>query len=164
MYLAQKKPVWVFEGDGGALFSSNIILYLISKQQAGNSIPMTITIFLDNYYSAVVAGYTMNGYIPDSDTDISSNFMNTNRVPQIGWNTIIPANMLNEFNNVVDYQSHLSANPIPTSLNFILLTIPNYSESSIYEINENSVYKNMLASDNYQAILGYPLVLKSESN
>lgn len=167
MYLAQKKPVWVFEGDGGALFSSNIILYLIAKQQAGDSIPMTITIFLDNYYSAVVAGYTMNGYIPDSDTDISSNFMNTNRVPQIGWNTIIPTGMLNEFNNVVDYQSHLSANPIPTSLNFILLTIPDYSESSIYEINYNSVYKSALASDapgNYQVILDSTLVLKSESN
>ena len=164
MYLAQKKPVWVFEGDGGALFSSNIILYLISKQQAGDSIPMTITIFLDNYYSAVVSGYTINGYIPDSDANIHNNFMNTNRVQQIGWTSIIPSNMLNEFDNVIDYQAYLSAAPISDELRFILLKIPNYSESSIYEINYNKEYTSNLASSNYQEILDSVLVLKSDSN
>ena len=164
MYLAQKKPVWVFEGDGGALFSANIILYLISKQQAGDNIPMTITIFLDNYYSAIVAKYTRNGYIPDSNTDITNNFMNTNRVQQIEWASIIPSNMLKVFDNVKDYQSHLSANPIPTSLNFILLSIPNYSESSIYQINYNKEYTSNLASSNYQEILDSVLALKSDSN
>jgi acetolactate synthase I/II/III large subunit len=164
MYLAQNTPVWVFEGDGGAIFSSNIILYLIARQQAGDNIPMTINIFVDNYYSAVVAGYTMNGYIPDSDTDISANFMNTNRVPQINWAQIIPAGMLHQFSNAADYQAYLSANPISSTLRFILLSIENYSESSIYEIDYNSVYQNYLATSNYTAILNYPLILKSETN
>jgi thiamine pyrophosphate-dependent acetolactate synthase large subunit-like protein len=161
MYLAQQKPIWVFEGDGGAIFSSNMILYLISKQQAGENIPMTINIFIDTYYSAVVAGYTMNGYIPDSNVDISYNYMNTNRVPSINWAQIIPANMLHVFNNVVDYQTYLSANPIAPTLRFILLTIDNYSDSSIYEINYNSTYTNALSSSDYTTILGSILTLKS---
>ena len=164
MYLAQNTPVWVFEGDGGAIFSSNMILYLIARQQSGDNIPMTINIFVDTYYSAVVAGYTMNGYIPDSNTDISANFMNTNRVPQINWAQIIPAGMLHQFSSAADYQAYLSANPISSTLRFILLSIDNYSESSIYEIDYNSVYKNYLATSDYTAILNYPLILKSETN
>jgi thiamine pyrophosphate-dependent acetolactate synthase large subunit-like protein len=164
MYLAQKKPVWVFEGDGGALFSSSSILHLISQQQFGDNIPMTITIFIDNYYSAVVAGYTINGYIPDSDADIGdTDGMNTNKVPTISWTTIIPSNMLKEFDNVIDYQTYLSANPISPELRFILLKIPNYSESSIYEINYNNDYTSNLVSSNYQAILGTPMVLKYDN-
>jgi hypothetical protein len=125
---------------------------------------MTINIFVDNYYSAVVAGYTMNGYIPDSDTDISANFMNTNRVPQINWAQIIPAGMLHQFSSATDYKAYLSANPISSTLRFILLSIDTYSESSIYEIDYNSVYQNYLATNDYTAILNYPLILKSETN
>lgn len=162
MWLAQQTPVWVFEGDGGALFSSNIILYLIASQQAGNDIPMTINIFIDNYYSAVVAGYTMHGYIPDDNTDIPYNYMNTNRVPKINWAQIIPNIMLHEFNNVREYKNYLSSNPVSPTLRFILLSIDNYSESSVYEINYDNVYAHNLATSNYEGILNTELTLKSE--
>ena len=162
MWLAQQTPVWVFEGDGGAIFSSNIILYLIACQEAGNDISMTINIFIDNYYSAVVAGYTMHGYIPDDNTEIPYNFMNTNRVPKINWAKIIPDTMLHEFNSVREYKNYLSTNPISHGLRFILLSIDNYSESSVYEINYNDVYADNLATSNYEGILNTELILKSE--
>ena len=50
----------------------------------------------------------LKSIIPDDNTEIPYNFMNTNRVPKINWAKIIPDTMLHEFNSVREYKNYLS--------------------------------------------------------
>ena len=158
------KQIWLFNGDGGATFSLNVITYLIHQQLLGNNFPITISLFVDKYYSAIVSGYEINDFIPNKKTIITKNYMNPMRTPKINWDLVIPQNMRVTLHSPEDYYNYLSNNPFTDKLRFILLTTEFYNESNVYEINYNKEYRCFLKYSEFNKILNYPLVLKAELN
>ena len=164
MYLANKNPIWAFSGDGGALFSSNIILYLLHLHEQSIHIPMTIFIFKDDYYSALTTRYMLNKSIPKSPRKNHPYFVKTTQVEGIQLDTIIPKQMKKEFSDIPEYYNYLKKNPISKTLRFIFLNIPNYYESNVYEINYNDVYEKNMKTNNFPAILDSKMTLNSEND
>lgn len=145
MYLAFKKPIWIFEGDGGILFSANNIFYLLNHA----NIPLTVTIYINNLYAAVSTSHEIKKYKPNNITNVVENLM------------ILPNSYI--FDNCTDYYHYLIHNPISTNLRFIIIKLGNNSiDSNIYEININESYKHNLQNNLFNEIIQQPLVLKSE--
>uniref|UniRef100_A0A6C0I0V4 Thiamine pyrophosphate enzyme N-terminal TPP-binding domain-containing protein n=1 Tax=viral metagenome TaxID=1070528 RepID=A0A6C0I0V4_9ZZZZ len=146
LYYATGKHIWAFEGDGGTIFSLNTLMYIIN-----NDLPMTVTIFINNLYSAVSSSFTMKG--------MKSN--DTNNVPNIPWLRMLPNCHI--FNSVKEYEKYLDNSPISTKLRFIIINLGNrISDSHIYEININKEYKINLKNSNFKKIIKSKLVIKSE--
>jgi len=167
MYLAQKRPIWVFEGDGGSAFSFNALVYLYENC---SELPITIHITIDSYYSAVVTSYIMNDKIPENynRSNPPGTWMKTNKTPKINYKKFFPDAL--EFNNVQDYASYIAKNPYTEKLRIILLNISDddsinniqYGNSNIYEINFNEDYYKMLENNEFDKILDSELVISSE--
>jgi acetolactate synthase-1/2/3 large subunit len=146
LYYATGKHIWAFEGDGGTIFSLNTLMYIIN-----NDLPMTVTIFINNLYSAVSSSFTMKG--------MKSN--DTNNVPNIPWLRMLPNCHI--FNSVKEYEKYLDNSPISAKLRFIIINLGNrISDSHIYEIDINKEYKINLKNSNFKKIIKSKLVIKSE--
>jgi len=148
LYYATRQHVWAFEGDGGTIFSLNVLMYIIN-----NDLPMTITIYINNLYSAVSSSFVMK--------NMTSN--ETNTVPNIPWLKMLPNCHI--FRSRSEYEQYLNNTPISTNLRFIIIMLGNkISDSHIYEIDLNSKYKNNLKTSNFKEILNSKLLIKSEKN
>ena len=163
--LATKNPVWIFEGDGGSLFSLNLLIDLYENY---NNYPITINIFLDHYYSAIVSAFIMKKYIPLIDNNYNNKKLNTTKVSNINWKNIFKNSL--EFFDINDYYKYLMDNPISDKLRILLIYPsgknnydPKYSNSNIYEINFNKDYYNNLKNSNFNNILNTELVIKSDN-
>lgn len=168
MYLAQKRPIWIFEGDGGSAFSFNALVYLYENC---SDLPLTIHITIDSYYSAVVTSYIIKEKIPENynNSDPPGPWMKTNKTPPINYMKFFPDAI--EFNNVSDYASYIAKTPYTEKLRIILLNISDedpinnniqYGNSNIYEINFNKDYYNMLENNEFDKIHLSELVIASE--
>jgi len=147
MHYATGKHIWVFEGDGGTIFSLNTLMYIIN-----NNLPMTVTIFINNLYSAVSSSFVMNRMEPSE----------TNSVPNIPWLQMLPNSHI--FSDIEKYEKYLYGEPTSTQLRFIILMVGNnISDSHIHEININEEYKTNLKNSNFEEIMKSELVIKSES-
>jgi len=167
MYLAQKRPIWIFEGDGGSAFSFNALVYLYENC---SDLPLTIHITIDSYYSAIVTSYIIKKKIPENykKSDPPGPWMKTNKTPKINYMKFFPDAL--EFNNVSDYASYINKTPYTEKLRIILLNISDedpinniqYGNSNIYEINFNKDYYNMLENNEFDKIHHSELVIASE--
>jgi len=146
LYYATKKHVWAFEGDGGTIFSLNVLMFIIN-----NELPITVTIFINHLYSAVSSSFTMKGMKP-SDTNV---------VPNIPWLKMLPNCHI--FKSLGEYEKYLDNNPISTKLRFIIIMVGDkISDSHIYEIDINKEYRTNLKNSNFEKIIKAKLVIKSE--
>ena len=149
MYHALKKPVWVFEGDGGTFWSGSNLLYLLNNKQ----LPITITIYVNHIY----------GMIEEYNYDAK---MNTNAVPlrieeSIPFIEHYPN--VHIFNKYSEYENYLSKNPISNDLRFIFINLGNDPiQNSVFEINVDKEYIKALQNSNFKQILNSLEVLKTE--
>jgi thiamine pyrophosphate-dependent acetolactate synthase large subunit-like protein len=148
LYYATKKPVWVFEGDGGACFSANNLFYLLNHVD----LPLTITLYINNIYAAITSSYIIKGF--DNDT-------RTYKVENI------PLKMLPNchiFDDTEKYFEYLNKNPVSTKLRFIIINLGIKEENSnVYEINMNKNYENYLKNSMFNEIINEPFVLSTSN-
>jgi len=145
IYYATKKHVWVFEGDGGALFSANNLFYLFNHID----IPMTITIYVNNLYAAVYSSFIIKGFDPIND----SNFVQNLQLSKILPNCHV-------FDDLDKYYNYLNKNPISDKLRFIIINLGNvHEENNIYQINMNHIYEKNLKNDMFEEILKAKLTI-----
>lgn len=150
IYYATKKPVWVFEGDGGLIFSANNLFYLLSN----TNIPLTITIFINNLYGAVYSSYIIKGY------DINTKLNEVNIIPFLN---ILPNCYI--FENLEKYFEYLNKNPVTDILRFIIINLGKKKENSIiYEINMNNNYEKYLKEDMFDKIIKSKLVISEKKH
>ena len=116
--------------------------------------PITVTIFVDDKYAAVIAGYEMVDYDKNNVSNI---------VPYINWSDILPKDRTFIFDDEQTYETYLTENSTFDSVRFILLKINSKEEnnSDIYEINFSETYLNNCASSNFDKIIDSEMVLKS---
>ena len=146
LYYATKKHVWAFEGDGGTIFSLNVLMYIIN-----NELPITVTIFINRLYAAVSSSFAMKG-MKASDTNI---------VPNIPWLKTLPNCHI--FKSLNEYEKYLDHNPTSTKLRFIIIMVDSkINNSHIYEIDINKEYRTNLKNSNFEKILKAKLLIKSE--
>ena len=148
-YLATKKPIWIFEGDGGTLFSGNLLLYLINN----TDLPITVTIFNNNEYGSVVEAFHMLHY---------KNTLNSiSRVNKIDYSILPNCHYFNDFK---EYYTYLNKYPISNKLRFIILNIKQKipdNNSFIYEIDiTNNKYIDAIRISDFTAIQNIPQVNK----
>lgn len=149
IYYATKKPVWVFEGDGGLLFSANNLFYLLNNIH----IPLTITIFVNHLYGAIYSSYIIKGYTTNQ----------TNNVDSIPYINLLPNCHI--FEDLSKYFEYLNRNPVSNTLRFIIINLgKNNENSNVYEINMNSNYERYLKNNMYKEIIESKLVLSENSN
>lgn len=148
--LANKKPVWIIEGDGGTSFSGSTLLYLLSN----NHLPLTIIIINNNEYSAIKASfYLKNGKkeLTKSDEIISTPLhLNTKILPN-----------LHEFNSPDHFYKYLNAYPTSDRLRFLVINIKKSkhikdNNSFVYGINiHDKEYINFIKNDDFLNIKNY---------
>jgi len=145
LYMATKKPVWIFEGDGGFLFGSTTFLYLLDNP----NLPLTVSIFIDKTYSAVVQTYVSKQFTNN----------NSNSVSFSSWSKILPNSII--FTNENDYYNYLLLNPITDYVRYILLIINNDDlyGSLVYEININEKYILNAEKNNFNEMINAPYIL-----
>jgi acetolactate synthase-1/2/3 large subunit len=148
MYNANQKPVWIFEGDGGFIFSASCFLYLLANKH----LPITVFLFVNNLYGAVSTHSIIDNLSPSK----------TNNVFII--NLIKSFENTKVFNNEKDFKSFLTKNPVSKSLRFIIINLGNHPiDSNVYEIDINSIYKKVLKNSLFNEILNTKQVLKSDN-
>ena len=149
MVEALNKPVWVFEGDGGTLWSGSNLLYLLNNRH----LPITVTIYINHIYGMI------EEYNVESDMD-------PNAIPlQIKESIPLITHFPNchIFKKMEEYETYLRANPISTSVRFIFIYLGNDPmDNSVLEININREYIKAIKTDNYEAMINAPEVLKTE--
>ena len=144
IHYATGKQVWVFEGDGGALFGSTDLLYLLNNPL----LPITVTIFANHIYGAIFEDYEkrvdkMNDVVDVPDIPIVKMFPNCHI-----------------FHSVEAYAKYLAANTHCNRARFIIITIPNkHANSDIYGILADEQYHTNLIKDNFDGVLKTKLVL-----
>ena len=149
MYHALKKPVWVFEGDGGIFWSGSNLLYLLNNKQ----LPITITIYINHIYSMI------EEYNYDAK-------MNPKAIPlhikeSIPFIEYYPN--VHIFHNYSDYENYLSKNPVSDELRFIFIHLGSDPiQNSVFEINIDKEYIKALHNSDYKSILNSLEVLKTE--
>jgi hypothetical protein len=144
MYNANQKPVWIFEGDGGFIFSASCFLYLLANKH----LPITVFLFVNNLYGAVSTHSIIDNLSPSK----------TNNVFII--NLIKSFENTKVFNNEKDFKSFLTKNPVSKSLRFIIINLGNHPiDSNVYEIDINSIYKKVLKNSLFNEILNTKQVL-----
>ena len=148
IYYATNKPVWCFVGDGGLLWSSSNLLYLLTNQH----LPITVFIFINNLYGTVCQADESMGYI---------NLSISNVLPDIPILKSLPNCHI--FSDEIKYYNYLNNNQISNKLRFIILNLGNNCiDSNVYEINMNKEYITQLKEDNFNNIIKNKEVLISE--
>lgn len=149
MYSAFKKPVWIFEGDGGTFWSGSNLLYLLNNKH----LPLTVTIYVNHIY----------GMIEEYNYDAQ---MNPKAIPlQIKESIPFIEQYPNShiFNTYSEYENYLSKNPISNELRFIFINLGNDPiQNSVFEINVDKEYINALHNSNFKQILNSLEVLKTD--
>ena len=149
MYNANRKPVWVFTGDGGFIFSASCFFYLLANKH----LPITVFLFINNLYAAVAS----HSIIYDLQPNKAENVFALDFIKNLE-NTKI-------FNNEKDFESFLSKNPVSKSLRFIIINLGNNTvDSNVYEIDINSNYKKALKNSSFEEILNTKQVLKPDDS
>jgi acetolactate synthase-1/2/3 large subunit len=144
MYYAINKPVWVFEGDGGTLFASTDLLYLLNNPQ----LPITVTIYVNNIYGAIFEDY-------EKRVDKMNEVVD---VPNIPILKILPNCHI--FNSEEKYFKYLNNHLISNKSRFIIILIPNKLDSNdIYGINADYEYQENLKKDKFDNILKTKMIL-----
>ena len=145
IHYATKEHVWVFEGDGGFLFSSCVFLYLLENP----NLPLTITLLVDGTYSSVLQKYVTNNFTNNE----------SNNIPYTNWSKILPNSVT--FTNETDYYNYLNENPISNHVRYIILLIDNSSlnESLVYDIHFDESYIENARNNNFQYMINKPLIL-----
>jgi acetolactate synthase-1/2/3 large subunit len=148
IYYATKKPIWAFVGDGGLLWSSSTLLYLLNNTQ----LPITVFIFINNLYGAVCEGFeTMN-----------INYNITDILPDIPILKSLPNCHI--FNDEHKYYNYLNNNIVSNNLRFIILHLGNDCiNSNVYEINMNKLYFSQLKNSDFNNIIKNKEVLQSDN-
>jgi thiamine pyrophosphate-dependent acetolactate synthase large subunit-like protein len=138
IHYATNKQVWIFIGDGGLLFSSNDLLYLLSNKH----LPITVTIFINHMYGAIV-----------EDFEIKEGKMNEIiKIPNIPILNILPNCHI--FYDENKYYKYLNNNYYSDKLRFIIIMLPNTnSENFVYEINADKEYEENLKNNRFEKIL-----------
>lgn len=148
MHFANKKPVWVFEGDGGFIFSASCFLYLLANKH----LPITVFLFVNNLYGAVSTHSIIDNLRPSITNDV----FNVNFVKNFENTKII--------NDIKEFKSFLSNKPVSDSLRFVIINLGcNPVDSHVYEIDINSMYKKALKNSSFSEILKTKQVLKSDN-
>ena len=138
IYYATKKPVWCFVGDGGLLWSSSNLLYLLNNTH----LPITVFIFINNLYGAISEAFETL-HVKPNVTDI---------LPDIPILKSLPNCHI--FNDETKYYNYLSNNLTSNKLRFIILNLGNnYINSNVYEININKEYITQLKQDDFNNII-----------
>lgn len=149
MYSAFKKPVWIFEGDGGTFWSGSNLLYLLNNKH----LPLTVTIYVNHIY----------GMIEEYNYDAQ---MNPKAIPlQIKESIPFIEHYPNShiFNTYSEYENYLSKNPISNELRFIFINLGNDPiQNSVFEINVDKEYIKALHNSNFKQILNSLEVLKTD--
>jgi thiamine pyrophosphate-dependent acetolactate synthase large subunit-like protein len=149
MYSALKKPVWVFEGDGGTFWSGSSLLYLLNHKY----LPITVTIYINHIY-AMIEEYNYDAK------------MNPNSIPlQVKESIPFVEHYPNShiFNTYSEYENYLSKNPISSELRFIFINLGNDPiQNSVFEINVDKEYIKALEKSNFKQILNSLEVLKTD--
>jgi len=139
--------VWCFVGDGGLLWSSSNLLYLLNNTQ----LPITVFIFINNLYGAVCETFGIMN-INDNVIDI---------LPDIPILKSLPNCHI--FNDETKYYNYLIKNQTSNKLRFIILNLGNNCiNSNVYEINMNKEYITQLKQDDFNNIIKNKEVLLSE--
>jgi acetolactate synthase-1/2/3 large subunit len=148
-YLATKKPIWIFDGDGGTLFSGNLLLYLINNKD----LPITVTIFNNYEYASIVQGFHMRHYKKTLNA--------ISKVNKIDY-SILPN--CHHFYDFKEYYTYLNKYPISNKLRFIIINIKQKipdNNSFIYEIDIlNNKYIDALRNSDFISIQNLPQVDK----
>ena len=173
-YLSDKKPVYVIAGDGGIIDGLAMLSYCINQQQQNINIPITFFIYIDGYYSAVAAGYEMEGLIKKENannlTIEKDTYLSTVQVPQVDFEKLVPNEMLTIINNPSELKDYLESNTICTTFKVVLLKInknndvKNIFNSTVQEINFSKKMVTALMNDDFETVINMPLVLKSETD
>jgi acetolactate synthase-1/2/3 large subunit len=149
MYYATKKPVWSFVGDGGLLWSSPSLLYLLNNHH----LPITVFIFINNLYGAICETFEI----------MKNNDNITGILPDIPILKSLPNCHI--FNDETKFYNYLSKNHTSNKLRFIILNLGNKCiDSNIYEININKEYITQLKEDDFNNIIKNKQVIFSEKN
>ena len=149
MYHAFKKPVWIFEGDGGTFWGGSNLLYLLNYKH----LPITVTIYINHIY----------GMIEEYNYDAK---MNPKSEPlqikeSIPFIEHYPNSHL--FNKYSEYENYLSKNPLSNELRFIFINLGNDPiQNSVFEINVDKEYIKELHNSNFKQILNSLEVLKTD--
>lgn len=152
LFFATNKPVWIFEGDGSIVFSLTTLFYLIGLNEKQDYLPITLTIYNDNLYSAITTQYESNKYLSSINNP-------TNNIPWTNWNSVLPENITKYFTNPDDYYNYLNNNPSTDKLRIIVLQINGFEQSNIYEIAIDEKYQTDLENSNFSDILNARMIL-----
>lgn len=148
-HFATKKPVWIFEGDGGTAFAGTSLLYLINNQH----LPITVIQFRNTLYSSILSAFDMLNLTdnPQTKEDVTE-------TPQIDTN-IFPN--CHHFYNFKDYVEYLSKYPTSNCVRFIILHIRKNKPKNnyIYGINiHDKHYLSLIKNNDVEAISKYKSV------
>jgi len=144
IHYATKKHVWVFEGDGGTLFGSVDLLYLLNNLH----LPITVTIYINHIYGAIFENYEMR----------SDKINDAVNVPDIPLINILPN--CHKFNSEEKYFNYLNKYPLSDKVRFIIIIIPDkHDNSDIYEINIDKDYEYNLKNSKFNEILKTKMIL-----
>lgn len=144
IHYALKTPVWSFMGDGGTLFGASDLMYLLNYPQ----LPITVTIYVNHIYGAVFED------VQFKHDNVNSPIVS---VPTISLLKHLPN--CHYFKDEMSYASYLSNHCISHSLRFIILSIPNPTDSDVYEIKTDATYERLLLQDQFQYILNHPMTI-----
>jgi thiamine pyrophosphate-dependent acetolactate synthase large subunit-like protein len=138
IHYATNKQVWVFIGDGGLLFSSSDLLYLLSNKH----LPITVTIYVNNMYGAIMEDLEMKH-------DEMKKIIEIPNIPIL--NTLPNCHIFYDENT---YYEYLNNNYYSDELRFIIIMLPNTnSENFVYEINADKEYEKNLKNNRFENIL-----------
>jgi len=144
IHYATGKHVWVFEGDGGTLFGSVDLLYLLNNLH----LPITVTIYINHIYGAIFENYEIRS---DKINDVVN-------VPDIPLINILPN--CHKFNSEEKYFNYLNKYPLSEKVRFIIIIIPDkHHNSDIYEINIDKDYEYNLKNSKFDEILETKMIL-----
>lgn len=143
MYYALKRPIWCFMGDGGTLFGSSDLLYLLNHPH----LPITVTLYINHIYGAIFEDVVVK---QDAVNEIVS-------VPTISILKQLPN--CHYFKKEEAYASYLSAHPSSNTLRFIVISLPKPDDSNVYQIQADAAYEQHILHDRFQEMLQTPLIL-----
>ncbi len=156
-YLALKKPVWVFEGDGGTIFAGSTLLYLINNKH----LPITIILFKDKQYSAIVESFDKQN-LSENHKKNKEIICKTENIDE----KIFP-NCYN-FYEFKEFYEYLSKYPISKKLRFIIVHIPkghNINNSGVFSTNiHDKKYISLLKNNEIESINNYETVYKEDKH
>ena len=152
IYHATKKPVWVFEGDGGFVFSAGNLAYLLNNKH----IPITVTVYVNHIYAAVQSYYDMYGL--ENPTNVTNRVSNIEPFIKMLDNVYV-------FDTVAQYHDYLMQYPISKTLRFIIINIQDTNQANnVYEINANKHYQDLLRNNKFAEITQHGFTLRSDTN